>query len=250
MASALMRDIGYLEVGLRNAYDRFLLGAASADWADDPSFALFRTASGPGRSANLVKLDAEETELRALLQSARDHVGGAGRGKIVAELMFGFWWRLTSRPLTASLWTPYLHTAFPPGTNRSQIHGSLINLNSLRNRVAHHEPLFTPNVHLSSRLDEIENLLRALSPTMAAWVIETSDCRTQFNLAPIQIGLARECAYQPLCPRQTDPARIVARIHRVTSGNVRGSKGSSVSAICRVASWRSIRPRGPKYTLP
>lgn len=187
MASALMRDIGYLEVGLRNAYDRCLLGASSPDWAEDPSFTLFTAASAPNRSANLAKMDAEEIELRALLKTARDHVAGAGRGKIVAELMFGFWWRLTSKRLTDSLWTPYLHNAFPRGTNRSLIHGSVIHLNALRNRVAHHEPLFTPNVHLSARLQQIENLLRALSPTMAAWVIATSDCRTQFNRAPIQI---------------------------------------------------------------
>lgn len=188
MASALMRDIGYLEVGLRNAYDRCLRAEGGPDWAADPSFTLFRSASAPDRSANLQKMDAEEADLRALLQSARDHVRGAGRGKIVAELMFGFWCRLTSKRLTASLWTPYLHRAFPSGTNRSAIHGSVINLNNLRNRVAHHEPLFTPNVHLSSRMDEIEYLLVALNPTMGAWVIATSDCRTQIELAPIPVG--------------------------------------------------------------
>lgn len=187
MASALMRDIGYLEVGLRNAYDRCLLAASSRDWAEDPALTLFRTASAPDRSANLEKLDAEETELRNLLQRARDHVDGAGRGKIIAELMFGFWWRLTSKRLTASIWTPYLHGAFPPGTKRSLVHGSVINLNSLRNRVAHHEPLFTPNVHLPTRLDELEYLLQSLSPSIASWVTATSECRAQLDGAPIHI---------------------------------------------------------------
>ena len=46
-ASALMRDIGCLDVELRNAYDRCLLGAASPDWAADPSFTLFNTANAP-----------------------------------------------------------------------------------------------------------------------------------------------------------------------------------------------------------
>lgn len=59
-------------------------------------------------------MDAEETELWALPKTARDHVAGAGRGKIVAELMFGFWGRPTSKRLTDSLRTPYLHNAFPP----------------------------------------------------------------------------------------------------------------------------------------
>ncbi|TAK68869.1 MAG: hypothetical protein EPO13_08800 [Actinomycetota bacterium] len=188
MATALMRDLGYLEVGLRNAYDRVLLTADSPDWAEDPESTIFTSARAPDRSANLDKLEAEESELRDLLQSARDHVGGAGRGKIVAELMFGFWSKLTSRRLTASLWTPYLHAAFPAGTTRPQVHGTVIALNNLRNRVAHHEPLFTPNVHLAHRLDQLENLLQALNPSMAEWIIHTSHCRPHLALAPVRIS--------------------------------------------------------------
>lgn len=187
MASALMRDIGYLEVGLRNAYDRCLLEASGLDWAVDPDFTLFSTANATNRAANLTKLDQEEYELRNLLLQAREHVGEAGRGKIVAELMFGFWWRLTTRRLTASIWTPYLHKAFKGGMTRPQVHGAVINLNNLRNRVAHHEPLFTRNVHLPNRLDEIDALLMGLNPAMGTWVISTSTCRAQLALAPISI---------------------------------------------------------------
>ncbi len=96
--------------------------------------------------------------------------------------MFGFWRRLTSKRRSAFISTPCLHSPLPPGTNRSQLHGYVINLNILRPRRLP-RPMFTPNVQLSSGLDQIENLLRAVNPSWGARVIATPHCRTQFSLA-------------------------------------------------------------------
>jgi len=71
----------------------------------------------------------------------------------------------------------------------------------------------------------------------------------EHRFLPLAAGAARRVPQQ-VRPRQMGPARIVVGTHRVTAGNVCGSKGSNVSAIWHVASRRSNRPRGPKYTLP
>lgn len=41
-----------------------------------------------------------------------------------------------------ALWTPALRHAFPAKMARSTVHDQLSELNQLRNRVAHHEPIF------------------------------------------------------------------------------------------------------------
>ncbi len=62
-------------------------------------------------------------------------------GKVIAEVMFGFWTYLTSNAHEKTIWVPYLHKAYPGKTDRRKIHQTLYELREFRNRVAHHEPL-------------------------------------------------------------------------------------------------------------
>lgn len=62
-------------------------------------------------------------------------------GKVVAEVMFGFWTYLTSNAHEKTIWVPYLHMATPLKTDRRKIHQTLYELGEFRNRVTHHEPL-------------------------------------------------------------------------------------------------------------
>ncbi|MFN7835772.1 MAG: hypothetical protein ACK5NY_08320 [Burkholderiaceae bacterium] len=65
-------------------------------------------------------------------------------GKVIAELTFGFWLQLTDAKLEHKLWVPYLHKAFAPrkAPKRAVLNQKLEKLRQLRNRVAHHEPIF------------------------------------------------------------------------------------------------------------
>lgn len=64
-------------------------------------------------------------------------------GKLVAELMFGFWPSLVANHFT-DLWDPCLHKAFPHAkVPRRIIHWRLEVIRRLRNRIAHHEPILT-----------------------------------------------------------------------------------------------------------
>lgn len=88
---------------------------------------------------------------RDALQRAIDRSTDRGRrpevhGKVLAELMFGFWRYICHRRYLTSLWVPALHRAFPEhGGNASDVRRDVERhverLHFLRNRVAHHEPI-------------------------------------------------------------------------------------------------------------
>jgi hypothetical protein len=95
-----------------------------------------------------------EPVARARVADAKDALpsrpaGRADPGRIVAELPFGFWERLlTHGPpgklnYEMALWRPALPRAFPNSRRRRvDVHKPIPTLRDLRNRIAHHEPIF------------------------------------------------------------------------------------------------------------
>ena len=62
---------------------------------------------------------------------------------VVSELSFTFWVALFANVYDQTLWRTDLHRIFTPRTkNRHGLHDSLDRLRNLRNRIAHHEPIF------------------------------------------------------------------------------------------------------------
>lgn len=92
--AALLHDFAHLEVGLRNLYDRALsdvVAAGDKHWTDPRSAArLFPYIEGP------------DARTHRDIAAARRYAGGpaAPPGKVMAELMFGFWVLLTSSATT------------------------------------------------------------------------------------------------------------------------------------------------------
>ena len=93
-------------------------------------------------------------------------------GKVVAELTFGFWTYLISDRLEKQVWVPYLHGAYPAGTNRHDIRDALEELRSFRNRVAHHENILTGS---ESRRRRLIDQVRRLSAPAATDLQSRSD---------------------------------------------------------------------------
>ena len=85
---------------------------------------------------------------------------------------FGFWRYLTSSAHETSLWVPFLHTAYPPGTSRKDVDRRISRLNELRNRVAHHEAIFSQP--LGSAMQDLIYVCGLLSADVAAYVQATS----------------------------------------------------------------------------
>lgn len=68
---------------------------------------------------------------------------------------------------------PYLHSAFPPKTSRSDIDARVGRLHDLRNRVAHHEHLLSTN--LVARLEDLLWVAERLDPSLAQYILATTD---------------------------------------------------------------------------
>lgn len=96
-------------------------------------------------------------------------------GKVIAELRFAFWEKLFTRGQDARLWIPHLKAAFPgvnpdktPQTARAEAFDALHSIRKLRNRIAHHEPIFTRDLIIE--YTRIETVIRWRSPVAADWV--------------------------------------------------------------------------------
>ena len=172
LSAALMHDLAHVEVGLRNAYD----GALSARWPGPPHWTLAANAvfAPVYRTRGRRRVDVNEKP-RESLRHAIANAGGTGAppGKIVAELMFGFWRYLSSAAHEKTLWVPALHRVFPPGTDRAlHVDGPVGRLHALRNRVAHHEPLLTTDV--AGRLADMLGLAARLDARLGQYLQATS----------------------------------------------------------------------------
>jgi hypothetical protein len=172
LATAAMSDTCHLEVGMRNGYDVHLT-SAFPDWAIDAASALFRRTQGVPRAA-AKQADLNNGSLRALADASRNLSGHPTHGQVVAGLSFGFWTKLTEKDRTPTFWTPLLRHAFPPGTNRADVHDLAVKVNRFRNRLAHNEPVFSTRTGLRDRLADVDELFTLLNPAAAQFVREHS----------------------------------------------------------------------------
>ncbi len=141
VSAAFYGPLQGLEVVLRNAMHRSLASVYGADWYDNPK-------SGLDAGA-LNRVAAAKADLR------REQYP-IDPPHVVAALAFGFWVSLLGRGGVMSgvavgkanydmtLWRPALHRAFSHTRKaRSDIHRPLDYLRTFRNRIAHHEPIFS-----------------------------------------------------------------------------------------------------------
>lgn len=98
---------------------------------------------------------------------------------VISELSFGFWVSLLAGKYHDTLWTPALHRAFPNAIKkkRKDIFTTLNHLRKLRNRIAHHEPIFKR--HLDA---DYKNIIQAI-----AWICMETASWTDSNNSFIDI---------------------------------------------------------------
>jgi Abi-like protein len=114
-------------------------------------------------------------------------------GRIVAALSFGFWTAMFG-PHYEGLWRKALHriAAKPDGTRlrRKDFSGPLTSIRTIRNRIAHHEPIIAwdlPEIH-----KKMVELTRWLSPAAAAWCRENDRFDHVYPGERILLANARE----------------------------------------------------------
>jgi hypothetical protein len=158
VGAAFFESIHYLEVGLRNALDDAASVCLGEGWLAPTSTIL------TPRSRKTVML-------------AHRHAGGptSPRGKLIAELPFGFWWSLLADEYNRRLWQPALQHAFEGPVRRRRLHSELDDLRRLRNRIAHHEPIHSRALDVD--FDRFLDIAARLSAALAQHIVTTSRVR-------------------------------------------------------------------------
>ncbi len=107
-------------------------------------------------------------------------------GKIIPELKFVFWQQMFDSRHEARLWSTQLHRVLPHldrtkpiGILRQELHDRLEAIRQLRNRIAHHEPIFKRN--LADEFQSTVQLVHYRSPIVASWMLSNQHASAVLN---------------------------------------------------------------------
>lgn len=152
-SAAFYGPLQTLEVTLRNAINSRFSSSHGVRWFDDPQVL---------RAAEL-RIVGEVT------QQLYDRGRQPTPGSVVAELSYGFWVALFANAYDTTIWRTDLHTLFSPRVkDRHGLHEALDRLRTLRNRTAHHEPIFQRN--LADDYKRIRTVVGMLSLPNLRWL--------------------------------------------------------------------------------
>lgn len=164
VSAALFIPLHFCEVVVRNAAADALEAVYGVRWPWNPVFIL----SLPNPSypniynprANLNKVASQQPST----------------GKVIPELNFVFWQQLFTNRHDVRLWNSHLKRVLPEHDSkkaiaaiRKSIYADLEVIRRLRNRIAHHEPIFTRN--LKQDLERMHRLVRLRSNLVASWMM-------------------------------------------------------------------------------
>jgi hypothetical protein len=109
------------------------------------------------------------------LQNARSHAPNTGNA--IPELKFVFWQMMFTSRHDRRFWDPYLRQvlphldpAKPVSVLRQKIYDDLEQIRLLRNRIAHHEPIFARN--LNDDLQKIVTLITYRCQETVDWMMQ------------------------------------------------------------------------------
>lgn len=160
MSSALMLPAHFAEVSTRNAVADALTAVYGPRWPWSASFA--GSLPNPSRGYNQrgdLAMECRRTTTE---------------GKVIAELKFVFWQKMFTSRHDDRVWSSQIQAQLPhaaearPDALRARVYADLEAIRTLRNRIAHHEPIFTRD--LSKDLTRLVNLVETRSTEVADWV--------------------------------------------------------------------------------
>lgn len=172
LSEAFYVPLQALEVCLRNAINDRMGAVYGHSWLTDPVIAPLNDFS------------------RSMINAALSELGhDPADGQIVAELKFAFWVGLLGPQYDATLWRRALFRCFSAGRGRrrSEVHGRLNAIRRLRNRIAHHEPIF--HRPLADLHDEIIEAIGWICPHSRDWALHHS--RVPALLTVAEVGHTR-----------------------------------------------------------
>jgi hypothetical protein len=176
LAQSLYFSLHMWEIALRNRLNTYLCGKYGPDWPYDDVRAV-RNFTTLDRKRLRKTIDKEEWE--------RD-MSPVPTGVIVADLSAGFWVSQLSKSYDlAYSWRKELYRIFPhePTIQRATASNICTRLLDVRNRVAHHEPIF--QMDLPEIRDDLDRMLAALCETSFAYASAACTFRAVLNAGPL-----------------------------------------------------------------
>ena len=96
------------------------------------------------------------------IRDARKRLQDRGRkvdsGRIVSELTFQFWVALHERKYRDQFWIRFLRKIWPDGEDVRKLHKDLLKIRDLRNRIAHHEPVFWEFIYIATHENQMKTI--------------------------------------------------------------------------------------------
>lgn len=161
VSAALYVMVQFFELAVRNAAVETLEAEFGPNWHLSAGFV--KTLRAPRRG---YQPREDLTSCAARLPTA---------GKVVAELKFAFWQGLFVKGQQARVWDTQFASVFPGYTKRlivaqvrAHVYEQIEAVRRLRNRVAHHEPIFRRD--LSEDRDRIREMVQWRRPRVAQWL--------------------------------------------------------------------------------
>jgi Protein of unknown function (DUF2934) len=181
MSAAFLVPLHICEVMIRNAVSEALERVHGPRWPWQAGF----QASLPSVPAQVGYSPRDDLQKVATEQPTT--------GKVIPELKFVFWEQMFTKRHDLRLWDAHLKSVFPehlpPMTVRDlrkRIYGDLEAIRKLRNRIAHHEPIFKRN--LAEDFNRIVDLVRLRSPLMESWMVANQQVLELIHRTPVFRG--------------------------------------------------------------
>lgn len=167
VSAAFYGPLQALEVALRNAVHSAMSAGHGQNWL------LTGQLLRPSEQYSVTKVTNRLSKAKKQITADR----------AVAELTFGFWVELFANAYDTSIWRTDLYRVFSPRIkNRQHIHDMLDRLRTLRNRIAHHEPIFQRN--LQDDYDRIRLMVAAVNRPTLHWLDHHSRVPSALALQP------------------------------------------------------------------
>lgn len=163
LSKAFLFPLQVCEIFLRNAMDVAFTARWGRGWVMAPPFAL-----------NPFSTDSHQrTLVRLQRNAAKNDLPAPSEDDVVAALTFDFWSNLYRADYDQALWDdptllPAVFPNLPTGADRRHVQQLMASINTLRNRIAHHEPIHDRQDH-GARLSEILTLIGYLAPAAREW---------------------------------------------------------------------------------
>ncbi len=176
VSAALLAPLHICEVVMRNAVSDALESVYGAKWPWSPGFERSLPLGRPGDYCPRKDLASARRKARTT-------------GKLIPELKFVFWQKLLTSRYDTRLWDAHLKRILPNldstksvSAVRQEIYADLEQIRKLRNRIAHHEPIFTRG--LTNDLQRIVNLIEFRCKVTTRWMMDNQQASAIIKARP------------------------------------------------------------------